>query len=95
MYKFGYRVLMRESSLLTTGIRPVLLFALFRRPSAYIRAYPERPLFFGFRGSRFDRRGLWVSLPPRSPGKQRRVPVVAVGSDVPRRLLVGRVWLGL
>ena len=92
MCKFGLHMLVRESSLLTTGIRPVLLFALFRRPSVYIRAYLERPLFFGFRGSRFGRRGLWVSLPQRTPEKQRRTTFGGCRIGVPRRFLVETDW---
>ena len=52
---------------------------------ASVHACLERPLFFGFRGSRFNVATLGASLPQRSPEKQRRVPVVAVGSVVPRR----------
>ena len=92
MCKFGYHMLMRESSLLAAGIRPALLFALFQRSSVYIRAYLERSLFFGFRGSRFARRVLFGAAPPRIPEKRRRVPVVAVGSAAPP---AGRDRLGL
>ncbi|CAA6823577.1 MAG: Unknown protein [uncultured Thiotrichaceae bacterium] len=72
MCKFGLHMLMRESSLLSAGIRPAVLFALFHRTSIYIRACLERLLFFGFRGSRFNRRVLFGSAPQRSPEKRRR-----------------------
>ena len=78
-------MLMRESSLLSAGIRPVLLFALFHRTSIYIRACLERPLFFGFRGSCVGRRSLWASLRPEAPKNSGVQLLVVVGLGVPRR----------
>ena len=85
-------MLVRESSLLTTRIRPVLLFALFRRPPVYIRAYLERPLFFGFRGSSFGRRGLWALLRPEAPKNSGVQLLVVVGLIVLRRFLAETDW---
>ena len=53
---------------------------------ASVHACLERPLFFGFRGSRFNVATLGASLPQRSPEKQRRATFVVVGLVVPRRL---------
>ena len=78
-------MLMRESSLLSAGIRPAELFALFRRTSIYIRAYLERLLFFGFRGSRFGRRSLWTLLRNEAPKNSGVQLLVVVGLGVPRR----------
>jgi hypothetical protein len=62
---------------------------------ATVRAYLERALFSGFRGSRFCVATLEASLPQRIPEKRRRVPVVVVGSGVPRRLAVRHRPVGL
>ena len=73
------RLSMRSGLRFPAGRRSLYSIFPFRRKTGVLRAYLERLLFFGVRGSRFNRRVLFGFAPPRIPEKRRRVPVVVVG----------------
>ena len=62
-----------------------------KKPEAS-RACLAASVLVGVRGGRVGRRNLWTLRPPRIPDQGRRVPVVAVGSGVLRRLSAKTAW---
>ena len=86
MYRSGFPISLRYGfSSCAIGYSYILGWCVLRQYS-FVRTHLERPLFFGFRGSRFCVATLGASLPQRIPEKQRRTTFVVVGSIVPRRL---------